>query len=1189
MKTSHFAKCLLAGASLISFAAAVNSAHAQEAPVAAKADETTEVVVVGTRRSQQSAIDRKKRAKTATDSIVAEDVGSFPDRNLNEALSRVAGVAIARDDYGEGASVNLRGNSADFTRVEMDGMSVNSGGSELAINGSNGTGRAADLRELPADLIKSVDVVKGQTADMTEGGLGGSVIIQTRSGLDFKKPYLSLRVGMDQNTLSKRWSPDIGLVASRKFFDGRLGVIVNVNQSRRLNDSHQVSQAGSSDRQGYLKLFDVDGSPEKTFTYDPSIASGEYSDRYVTSNPARAYDAPMQSYTLLAGGTFNTNSALDILTKSAAAKTKADCIAAFPLYTTTQLNTITPGASSVNRWNVQDQRIKEQITCLNQWNDYVPNTASDRNKTLYEDRLAWDVRFDYRVNDNLTVYAKYQVANRLTEDYTRTRNRGFTDGGVATTYGARTLIPNTTNYLINPVSGFYRYNDSQPFGTNTVGGLAYPIYGFASNIVPGSAKVDDTHHVTELQVTNIGLGYDNIQNDQEWKNNYLLTGAQYRKGPLSIDFLASRSEGTYQRTDARFRRSVLAPTLTMRVTSSGLWVSEYPAGVNPDDISRVYPLQAAANAASPQYTQNIQLTYDPRLSESGEDQLKLDVTYRTPNLPFLKSFKSGASMRKATTRLWGGGGYSPTSTVFVPTSTLRGNIRACEATSTSTIPCVYGYVPLTGNNASYGTETVTRAQLEAIYRNSVLENDGPFMPGIEGFEGFEVWDSVDVNKALSQMAGAVNFNLNCMKVCKGSDGKMYEMPVNVTTETITAAYYVAEFEQKLPWDMTFDGNFGVRMVQVETAGRGNVTLNAITKNANWNALTPDSNITTTTINKPITIDRTVTDWLPSYNANLWLLDDKLVLRYHWSKTVTRPPVSRLWPAGSCTYDERIADLVELGEDLDMTCGTFGNPELKPYTANKNNTSLEWYVNKDTFLSLAYYRQKTKIGAPEAYSVSDQPLFAGTDEVDPATGQRLDSYRFRYTTYRNGPGSVYAGWEMTAKSAFTFLPWQLRYTGADFNISTNKTGGAATLIDPITGENLGARDRSDYFINLALWYDDGKTNARLAYQTRDAMLRCITACGDNQTSAYAFPTQNTNQYVSLPYNPGEPYYTRAYSYLDAKVTHKFNSNVEIYWEGRNLLAEATVIEGVREFSNADGYPFSYRYGGRRFTFGLTYKM
>jgi TonB-dependent receptor len=126
------------------------------------------------------------------DSIVAEDVGSLPDRNIGEAISRMSGIALDRGDFGEGVSVAVRGNGPDLTRVEIDGQGVQSaGGTDM--NGG-GSGRGTEFRQLSADLIKSVDVVKGSTADMTEGSLGGGIIIKTRTGLDFKKPFASVRV-----------------------------------------------------------------------------------------------------------------------------------------------------------------------------------------------------------------------------------------------------------------------------------------------------------------------------------------------------------------------------------------------------------------------------------------------------------------------------------------------------------------------------------------------------------------------------------------------------------------------------------------------------------------------------------------------------------------------------------------------------------------------------------------------------------------------------------------------------------------------------------------------------------------------------------------------------------------------------------------------------------------------------------
>ncbi|HEY1092703.1 MAG TPA: TonB-dependent receptor plug domain-containing protein, partial [Burkholderiaceae bacterium] len=119
-------------------------AHAQEAAPAKPAEaakpvekkQLDTVQVTGIRSSIRSAIDRKKNAGTVSDSIVAEDIDQFPDKNVGEALSRVSGVQLSRE-FGEGSQVSIRGVEPDLNRVEVNGMSV------LGTNG--GGGRGAEL------------------------------------------------------------------------------------------------------------------------------------------------------------------------------------------------------------------------------------------------------------------------------------------------------------------------------------------------------------------------------------------------------------------------------------------------------------------------------------------------------------------------------------------------------------------------------------------------------------------------------------------------------------------------------------------------------------------------------------------------------------------------------------------------------------------------------------------------------------------------------------------------------------------------------------------------------------------------------------------------------------------------------------------------------------------------------------
>ncbi|ESQ78275.1 TonB-dependent receptor [Asticcacaulis sp. YBE204] len=1182
-----------------------DSAGSPVTPVSVN-DGLTEVIVIGSRASQQSAIERKKRAATASDSIVADDVGSFPDRNLAEALSRIPGMALGRNETGEGEGISLRGNGSDLTNVEMDGMSVNSAGQDLAVSGGDGAGRGADLRELPADLIKSVDVIKGQTADMTEGGLGGSVLIQTRSGLDFKKPYVQLRVAEEMNTLSERWSPNFGIVASRKFFDNRLGVIFNVSKSRRLNDSHQINGAGSANNGGYARTWDFDGSPEKTFVFNPDMVNGD------------GATTPFTNSTL---------TPLEVVKRSAAAKTKAECISAFPLLSDAQLAAIPAGTNNGTRASAQAVNINAQITCLNQWNDYSPGLTRDYWVSQYEDRLAWDIRFDYRVNSHLTVYAKYQVANREQDERRRARTRGSLGATSNTLNFTQSLTTNTNipNGSINRYgevagSGYTLYMKDQPVGVSTLDSTlagsvvnnAFPRYGTVLNVVPGSVTTEN-HYVTGAQITNASINYDNIANDQDWKNKYILAGGEYKRGPLNIKFQGSHSDSYYQRTDTRFRRNITYGTGTLTMLDHGLWDIKYPEGFNPDNMEQSVPFvaltgTAAQQAAAAKYTSSIDVTFTPRITEGNNDAAKIDVIYRLDKYPFFTSFKTGVSYSKSQSRAWGAGGYTGgNNTFFVPQTSLDSTIRACEnqATTTAANACKYGITWGTGKLTHAGTETITRAQLISIFENSNEVNTGAFMNGYEGVQGLKLWNTVDVDKALSMMGLSQYINFDCMKVCMGTDGKMYDQPVSRSSEQNSAAYAMLSFEQDLPWGMQFSGNFGLRMVQRNVQAAGQVALQSIRKNFSddgnpnndWNEDTTATGgynrVTTTRISKAVYVNREERYWLPSYNAALWVIDDKLLIRYSWARSVAPPPIGRLWPVGTCTVDERKEGQFETGIDesedgedaTDMACDTFGNPSLKSYKANKNNYSIEWYPNRDTSISLAYYRQKVKIGRPEAINVTDSPVFAGSDEVDPATGQPLSDIEFSYRTYVNGPGWTGKGWELAAKTSLTFLPWRLRYTGIDFNISTNEQSGDVGYHDPITGESLGVPGRSKYYNNLTFWYDDGKTNARLAFQQRDKVLRCVTSCGTTIDGISDFPIDNPRTRVAFPYNPGEPTYTQGYLYLDAKISHKISKNVEIYWEGRNLMKKANVIMSGRD---EDKY-FAASYGGQRFNIGMTYKL
>ncbi|MFT4090161.1 MAG: hypothetical protein QM645_05475, partial [Asticcacaulis sp.] len=703
---------------------------------------------------------------------------------------------------------------------------------------------------------------------------------------------------------------------------------------------------------------------------------------------------------------------------------------------------------------------------------------------------------------------------------------------------------------------------------------------------------------------------------------------------LKVTFLAGHAESEFSKTDAFASFNSTYGTGVFKVLPNGMWSVELPEGFDMDDPNNFVQLSPGTgniNAvtadvntpASPLYTvaqqpwisPSFALSYSPRLQETSENTFKLDATYQLDEkIPFFTTLKMGLNYREAEASAWTGGGltikgasgtfgqagYVPP--VVLPTNNLRGTYRACDdtryglagtAAPVGALSCNYGYVPSTNlSNTQYGVETFTQAELLEIIKAGTRARTSDFFGDFPDRGNVMAgWSDIDINAMLVYMNGDVNFNNDCMKVCRANDGNLYEQPVIASLEKVKAAYYVAEFEQELPMGLVFNGNFGVRVVETDVQGTGVMTLTSRRINANYDSANPYANagVTSSSISQNTAIRKVTRDYLPSYNANLWLIPDELVVRYSTAKTVARPPIGRLLAAGTCVFDERSVDMDAAdGSSLNDCSGTrMGNPELKPYTAKSQNLTIEWYPNRDTMFSLAALDLDVRIGAPQTTTLSGVKFFDGSDVVDPVTGESVSGLTFDVPTYRNGDPYQRKGWEFSSKTAFTFLPWYFRYFGADFNYSKLESS-SSTILDPNSGDSQSPKGESDYFANLSLWYDDGRTNARISYQGRGESFSCISACGANTVNNYPGPFDMDPR--GAPYNPGQPYFKYETKYVDAKISHKFTPNIEGYLEGRNLTRQAPVVGGgdYNGFTSAEN-TWRLAYGGRRIMAGITYKM
>ncbi|PZU66914.1 MULTISPECIES: TonB-dependent receptor [Sphingobium] len=208
------------------------SGQPQQAPEASSED----IVVTGIRSSLQGALNAKRNAAQVLDAISAEDIGKFPDKNVGEALQRVTGVQLTRSD-GEGSGITIRGADPSLNRVEINGVT--------ALSTTVGGGRDVDFRDLPSEFVNRLEVVKSATADMTEGGVGGTVRVITRRPFDNGgKPYLAGSAQAIYADIGDHMDPRLALIGSDTFANGTIGVLVSGTFENRNVESHQARTTG---------------------------------------------------------------------------------------------------------------------------------------------------------------------------------------------------------------------------------------------------------------------------------------------------------------------------------------------------------------------------------------------------------------------------------------------------------------------------------------------------------------------------------------------------------------------------------------------------------------------------------------------------------------------------------------------------------------------------------------------------------------------------------------------------------------------------------------------------------------------------------------------------------------------------------------------------------------------------------
>lgn len=202
---------------------------------------TEHVEVVGQAASLDKALKQQRNSDSIESVVHADGVAQLPDANVAEAVQRLPGISIERDQ-GEGRFVSVRGLGPDLNSVTINGTLVPSPESAR---------RAVALDVLPSELVQSLSVIKTLTPDMDANSLGGTVDVQSLSAFDHEGLFYTGTTQASYNDKSAQTSPKVSGAISDRFSLGdginNFGVAAALSWNKRDFRSDNVETAGDWD------------------------------------------------------------------------------------------------------------------------------------------------------------------------------------------------------------------------------------------------------------------------------------------------------------------------------------------------------------------------------------------------------------------------------------------------------------------------------------------------------------------------------------------------------------------------------------------------------------------------------------------------------------------------------------------------------------------------------------------------------------------------------------------------------------------------------------------------------------------------------------------------------------------------------------------------------------------------------
>lgn len=1000
---------------------------AQEAP-----EDQAAIVVTGIRASLANAQTIKKNADTVVDAITAQDIGALPDRSVTEALQRVPGVSINRfagtndpDHFSvEGSGVVVRG--LNFVRSEFNGRDAFSAGVG---------GQALNFADVPAELLGSVEVYKNVTAAMIEGGLAGTVNLNTRKPFDNKGFHVAFSGEANYGDFIKKWSPTGSFLISDTWDTGAgtFGLLGSVSYSRVRSRADGIQITNFQTRDNTLVPFQ-NGNGELVCR-NPLPSSTD-----TTTLPAQRPDAAGNVVNAPCGATqpagadgfadFRPNAYAPIggQFRSQDFDRKRDGIAVAGQWESSDRSVLATAqflrSHTTNSWG---ERTFESAPDLSEYNTYPKGCLQNGNGPLY--------------NGNATTRAECPVGSFTNYQYDET---GLFQKG----------------YITLPGSGWRNASSGSADSFVPTGGI--------------QQQLSRRQVFEENTVNDFGFNLQ-IRPSDRWDINLDADYTRAERSNLDVSLFGSTFAD--QELDLTGKLPVVTPHKPLTLNAD--WATPNPALVSATDAQYFADKRVQYWRAGMDHAED---------SVGREYAVKGDFSYSLGDEGFFKKIKFGGRYadRDQTVRYsvynWGvlselwGNGTNPVS--LAQSGGDQASFYAFPNFFRGATPGPVGAYYYNGDLINgYDQASKFMQGIAATWHN--VNNADPANDWRPLAQRTDVVPGTMYRPNEIQRVKQQDFNAYLMATFGGEDTRIGSMSVSGNAGVRFVRTYLGSFgASRIPTqsELGIANPYSTRCAAGVPAGAppgtqpvtpgGVCNLGA----AGYAQLQQFAGVNATIT--PNQVNFSYEYFLPSANLKFGL-GNGLQLRLAASKVLTRPESS---------YVRSYLDLNVDGNG--NLVANVGNPFLKPATAWQFDITAEWYFSKVGSLTAdVFYKDVQNF----FYQATGALQFTNNGVSFPAQTRGPANY--------NGHGKI-KGFEVAYQQTLDFLPGFLSGLGVNANYSyvessglpnTFLNTGSAVNVGTIKPGNLPLEGLSKHNVNGTIFYEKGPISLRAAYNWRSKFL------------------------------------------------------------------------------------------------------